>query len=137
MPDFLSAEKKTIPRRPVLRINLESGKLKLDEKTEEIMSPFNTRHNSQQLSRILKSPLLAWAATMAAAFFLSRAVVRHIRRFSFENRNVLITGGSRGLRLAMAGTSTISWCKAMSPYGLANLLHFRILPIPRPSLVML
>jgi NADPH:quinone reductase-like Zn-dependent oxidoreductase len=45
--------------------------------------------------------LLALGAGLAAAL-VSRGLVRRSRRFSFVGKNVLITGGSRGLGLVLA-----------------------------------
>lgn len=66
------------------------------------MSWFHKNRSGNGLSQITRSPLLGWAAAGAAAFFLSRALVRRARRFDFQGRNILITGGSRGLGLVMA-----------------------------------
>lgn len=66
------------------------------------MSWMRKKRFGEGLPNLNPSPLLGWAALGAAAFFLSRAVLRHVRRFDFQGRVVLITGGSRGLGLVMA-----------------------------------
>lgn len=46
--------------------------------------------------------ILGWATLGATAWCLGRAAVARLRRFEFQGRTVLITGGSRGLGLVMA-----------------------------------
>jgi NAD(P)-dependent dehydrogenase (short-subunit alcohol dehydrogenase family) len=66
------------------------------------VSWFEKQRVGNGLAHLKGSPLLSFAAVGTAAYFLSRAVIRYVRRFDFQGRNVLITGGSRGLGLVMA-----------------------------------
>lgn len=45
---------------------------------------------------------LCWAGAGVGAYFLLKAAVRQITAYSFRDRTVLLTGGSRGLGLVMA-----------------------------------
>src|SRR6266566_1405289 len=50
----------------------------------------------------MKQSTLAAAAAIAGGAYLAKRIVRATRRINFHGRNVLITGGSRGLGLVLA-----------------------------------
>ncbi len=50
----------------------------------------------------MKQSILAAAAAIAGGAYLAKRIVRSTRKIDFHGRNVLITGGSRGLGLVLA-----------------------------------